>query len=144
MPERNCNIHLTTDSRAKTNTNKKFVRFNLDANVTIFYNNDPRSTKMGLAKWSPKRKNLCRWGDGPSTETKETSGSIPRLPRRDSGKGLLGKTLTNSIEGSAQLPEKEAARRESLRVRMTSSRSSFLIPPRVIAWFWPIILSTKH
>jgi hypothetical protein len=100
MPGRSCNIHLTTDSRAKTKTNKKCVRFDLDANVTMIYNNDSRSPKMGLAKWSSKRKNLCRWGDD-TTETKETSGSAPRLPCRASGKCLMDKTLIKSVEGGS-------------------------------------------
>jgi hypothetical protein len=96
MPGRNCNIDFKTDPGAKPKTSKKYVRFNLDANVTMCYNNDSRSTKMGLAKWSSQRRNLCRWGDD-STETTQTSGSVPRLPRRGSDKGVLDQMLTHSI-----------------------------------------------
>jgi hypothetical protein len=103
MPERNYNIHLKTDSRATTKTNKKCA-FDLEANVPICYNNDRRSTKMGLAKRWSKQKNLCRWGDN-ATETKETPASVPRCPRKGPGKGLLDKMLSNSAEGLAQLPE---------------------------------------
>jgi hypothetical protein len=113
MPGRNFNIHLTTDSRAKTKTNKKCVRFDLDANVTVFYNNDSGSPKRGLAKWSSKRKNLCRWGDD-TTETKETPGSLPRLPCRASGKCLLGKTLIKNIEGGSASKGRFMSRDSSL------------------------------
>jgi hypothetical protein len=102
MPGRNCNIHPKTYPGAKIKPSKKCVRFNLDANVTMFYNNDPRSTKMGLAKWSSQRNNLSRWGDD-TTETTEIPGSIPRLPYRGSVKDSMDKTLTKSIEGLAEL-----------------------------------------
>jgi hypothetical protein len=105
MSGRNCNIHFITDTGAKRKTSKKCVRFNLDVNVTMFCNNElPRSTKMGLAKWSSQRKNLNRWGDD-TTETTEISGSIPRLPRRGSGNGSLDKARTNNAEGLVELPE---------------------------------------
>jgi hypothetical protein len=95
MPGRNYSIHSKTDPGAKTKPSKRRVRFNMAANVTMFYNNDPRSTKMGL--------NLCRWGD--DTETTKILGSIPHLPCRDSDKGSMDKTLTKSVEGLAELPE---------------------------------------
>jgi hypothetical protein len=82
MPGRSCSIHFRTDPEAKKNTSK------LDANVTMFYNNDTRTIKMGLAKWSSQRNNLSRWGDD-TAETTEPSESIPCLPRRsEAGTGV--------------------------------------------------------
>jgi hypothetical protein len=116
LPGRNCNIHFKTDPREKSKNNKKRVHFNLDANVTMCYNNDPRNTKMGLAKWSSKRKDLSRWGDD-TTETKEVSCSVPSLPRRASGKDLLGKTLNNSIEGGSPCRGRFRSRDSSIVIR---------------------------